>query len=440
MKLFSLLFIVVLSAVAGNAQTPERLATAKGLSFTTAELSPQGQAAFAAIPKQIAEIRSALLSEYLADLLFEAESKARNISIEELRSETLKKVADPSETEIQRIYDANRDALGNRPLDEVRQTIVDFLRREPEQQAMQELVTALQKKHQLTKTGDVNAANISAASVIARLGARTITNADFEKAVRLRMDDASAHVYDDFQFLLESELLSSLINVEAKERNTDVSGLIAAEITNRMREFSDEESIDLEDKLRRTLFKKYDVRFVYKRPAPIKFDISAAGRPVFGNEKAKITVVMFSDLQCPACARTHPVLKRVLGEYGDKVKLVVRDFPLEHIHENALSAARAANAAAKQGKYWEYIELLYREQYALDEASLKRYAEQLGLDIKRFETDALPEARDAEIRKDQADGRSYGVGGTPTIFVNGVKVHRLSAPAFRDAIEAALLQ
>ncbi|MBX3243353.1 MAG: DsbA family protein [Acidobacteria bacterium] len=440
MRNISLLFIVFLSAIAAGAQPPERLATAKGLNFTTAELSPRGQAAYAAIPKQIAEIRSALLSEYLADLLFEAEAKARNISVEALRTETLKKVADPSAAEIQQIYDANRAALGNRPLDEVRQTIIDFLRREPEQKAMQELVTALQKKHQLTKTGDVNTSSIAVSNVLARLGTRTITNADFEKAVKTRLDDSLAHVYDDFQLFLEDELLSSLINVEAKERNMDASSLIAAEITNKMREFSDEERIDLEDKLRRTLYKKYDVRFVYKRPAPVKFDISTTGKPVLGNENAKVTVVMFSDFQCPACARTHPVLKRVLKEYGDNVKLVVRDFPLENIHENALSAARAANAAAKQGKYWEFIELLYSNQDALDAASLKRYAEQLGLDLKQFETDALPQTRDAEIRKDQADGMSFGVGGTPTIFVNGVKVHRLSAPAFRDAIEAALLQ
>mgnify|MGYP001401756017 CR=1 FL=1 len=130
----------------------------------------------------------------------------------------------------------------------------------------------------------------------------------------------------------------------------------------------------------------------------------------------------------------------MVSEYGDKVRLVVRDFPLENVHENALAAARAANAAELQGKYWQYIELLYRNQDSLDAASLKRFAEEAGLDLKRFEADISPEARDADIRKDQADGRSVGVNGTPTIFVNGVKVHRLSAPAFRDAIEAALIQ
>ena len=90
MRNISLLIIAFLSAFAVGAQTPERLATAKGMSFTTAELSPEAQAAYAAIPKQIAEIRSALLSEYLADLLFEAEAR-QNISVEALRTETLKR-------------------------------------------------------------------------------------------------------------------------------------------------------------------------------------------------------------------------------------------------------------------------------------------------------------------------------------------------------------
>lgn len=432
--------MVFLSAIVVGAQTPERLATAKGMSFTTAELSPEAQAAYAAIPKQIAQIRSALLSEYLADLLFEAEAKARNITVEALRAETRKKVADPSEAEIQKIYEANRSALGNKPLEDVRHLIVDFLRQDPEQKAMQELVTALQKKHQLVIAKDVNAPGISAADVIARIGTRQITNGEFENAVRHSLEDSVAHIYDDIYLVIEDELLSSLINVEAKERGIDASTLIGNEITNKMREFSDEERIDLQDKLRRTLFKKYDVKFVYKRPAAVRFDIATQGQPSTGNANAPVTIVMFSDFQCPACARTHPELNRVVSEYGDKVRLVVRDFPLENVHENALAAARAANAAELQGKYWQYIELLYRNQDSLDAASLKRFAEEAGLDLKRFEADISPEARDADIRKDQADGRSVGVNGTPTIFVNGVKVHRLSAPAFRDAIEAALIQ
>jgi len=147
---------------------------------------------------------------------------------------------------------------------------------------------------------------------------------------------------------------------------------------------------------------------------------------------------MFTDFQCPACSGTHPVLKQTLATYGDKIHFVVRDFPLENIHKNAFQAALAANAARAQGKFFEYAEILYQNQDALDKASLLKYAAQLGLNAKQFELDFTDARVKAEIQKDQADGRSYGVSGTPTIFVNGVKVQRLSADSFRRAIDRAL--
>ena len=131
-------------------------------------------------------------------------------------------------------------------------------------------------------------------------------------------------------------------------------------------------------------------------------------------------------------------LKRVLDAYEDKIHFVVRDFPLENIHENAFRAALAANAARAQGKFFEYVDVLYRNQDALDKASLLKYAAELGLNGKQFELDFTDARAQAEVKKDQADGRSYGIGGTPAIFVNGVKVHRLSADAFRRAIDRAL--
>jgi protein-disulfide isomerase len=147
---------------------------------------------------------------------------------------------------------------------------------------------------------------------------------------------------------------------------------------------------------------------------------------------------MFSDFQCPACSRTHPVLKRVIADFPGKVRFVVRDYPLESIHPNAFNAALAANAAAKQGKFIEYAEKLYTNQDSLDKASLTKFAADLGLNVKQFEIDFSDAANAAEIKQDQADGESLGVNSTPTIFVNGVKVHSISASAFRRAIDRAL--
>ena len=132
------------------------------------------------------------------------------------------------------------------------------------------------------------------------------------------------------------------------------------------------------------------------------------------------------------------MLKKVLDEFPGKIRFVVRDFPLVAIHEHAFDAAKAASAANAQGKFFDYIDILYTHQDALDLESLKKYAAQLGLNARQFELDFNAEKTTAEIKKDMADGQSYGVGGTPTIYVNGVKVRQLTAGAFRDAITTAL--
>ena len=246
-------------------------------------------------------------------------------------------------------------------------------------------------------------------------------------------------LYEEVRADLESSIFSSLANEEAKSRNIDAQAFIAEEVTDKLRLFTDEEKASIETALLKRLFAKYTVKIALVEPAPVVQNISFdADDPQIGPASAPVTVVMFTDFQCPACSRTHPVLKRTLAEYGDKIRFVIRDFPLERIHENSFQAALAANAARAQGKFVEYSEVLYRNQQALDKASLIKYATELGLNAKQFELDFNDAKAIAEVRKDQSDGRDYGVTGTPTIFVNGIKVQRLSAEAFRRAVDRAL--
>ena len=116
----------------------------------------------------------------------------------------------------------------------------------------------------------------------------------------------------------------------------------------------------------------------------------------------------------------------------------MRDFPLTTLHPNAFRAALAAYAANEQGKFFEYTEILYKNQSALDDASLSKYAATLGLNVKRFELDLSSENAVATVKKDMADGESYGITGTPTIFINGMATRHLSTDGFRNAIDAAL--
>ncbi|HVI72611.1 MAG TPA: thioredoxin domain-containing protein, partial [Pyrinomonadaceae bacterium] len=192
----------------------------------------------------------------------------------------------------------------------------------------------------------------------------------------------------------------------------------------------------LEKDLSARLRKGADIRWLMTEPAPPVQNVSVDDDPARGDANAPITVVEFTDFQCPACAAMHPVLEEVLKSYGNKVRFVVRDFPLNQ-HENARKAAEAANAANAQGKFFEYITVLFKNQKALDMPSLKKYATELGLDRARFDAALDRGVYAAEIEKDIADGEVYGVGSTPTIFVNGVQLRILSADGLKQAIDTA---
>lgn len=434
--LFALL-ITLLHVVSAQKLT-DVLATSKVRTYTAADLSEDGQKAYLGQRNEIAAARERYFSEFVTDELLDLESKAVNSTPEKLIAAEKAKVPDPSAAQIQAVYDANQSVLAGRQLSEVRKDIIEAIRREPEQKALDAYIKSLQTKHKTTLGKSVNALDLKPTDVIVTFGTRPFTARDFDAKFRVQLNDLLHYQYEDFRGDLEISILDALVEEEAKARNTTASNIIAAEVTDKMRTFADGEREELEQALLTKLFAKYDVRILMKEPPIITQSVSIDDDPSRGPTSAPVTVIMFSDFQCPACARTHPILKSVLAEFGDKVRLVVRDYPLQNIHENAFGAAMAANAANAQGKFFEYIELLYRNQGALDRESLKAYAGQIGLNVKQFEIDLNAERSAVEIRKDISDGELYAVSSTPTIFVNGVKVHRLSPDAFRRAINRAL--
>jgi protein-disulfide isomerase len=151
---------------------------------------------------------------------------------------------------------------------------------------------------------------------------------------------------------------------------------------------------------------------------------------------APVTIVAFTDYQCPSCAAIHPALERLVKEYGDKVRLVTRDFPLTQ-HAEAFKAAEAAEAAREQGRYWEYAQLLMRNQSALSIDKLKAYASELALDRLRFDS-ALESGKFAEmVQRDIEDGMKLGINATPTLFINGRRVSAGSYDELKVNVEAA---
>jgi protein-disulfide isomerase len=139
--------------------------------------------------------------------------------------------------------------------------------------------------------------------------------------------------------------------------------------------------------------------------------------PAFGPENAKVTIVEFSDFQCPYCAQASETVKRIRERYGDKVRFVFRQFPLS-FHQNAHSAAEAALAAHAQGKFWQYHDRLFLHQGALERKNLEGYAQEVGLDVAAFKRGLDDRTFDKQIDADVALAREAKVDGTPTMFIN----------------------
>lgn len=156
-----------------------------------------------------------------------------------------------------------------------------------------------------------------------------------------------------------------------------------------------------------------------------------------GRKDAPVTIVEFSDFQCPYCARLQPVLQDVLNAYPDDVRLVFKDFPLQ-FHKMAKGAAKAARAAGEQGKYWEMHDLIFGDFKNLSDEMFKEFAQKLNLDMTRFITDYNSAKYDKLIQQDISLGRSAGVGGTPSLFINGKRMQRRGLDDFKQAIEGYL--
>lgn len=144
------------------------------------------------------------------------------------------------------------------------------------------------------------------------------------------------------------------------------------------------------------------------------------------SESAKVTIVEFADFQCPACAAVYPIIKQVLKQYKGDITFVYRHFPLPQ-HKNAILAAKTAEAAGKQDKFWQMYDLLYQKQDEWSENNdakevMERFAKELQLDMERFSQDLSNSGIADQIQQDKNDGTELGVNSTPSFFLNNKKL------------------
>ena len=171
----------------------------------------------------------------------------------------------------------------------------------------------------------------------------------------------------------------------------------------------------LEDRLRA----EYRVTVAFE---PYRLQFRNDGAPALGRKDAPVTLVEFSDFQCPYCKLAAPAVKQVAQKLGDKVQIVYRQYPIESLHPFALKAAEASLCANDQGKFWELHDAMFADQARLAVNDLKQTARRLGLDGKEFDS-CLDSGRHAtQVQTDLKEGQRVGLTGTPTIFINGVIV------------------
>jgi protein-disulfide isomerase len=176
---------------------------------------------------------------------------------------------------------------------------------------------------------------------------------------------------------------------------------------------------------------------------------SSHGTPtnhVEGQGKSGVTLVEYGDYQCPFCEQYYPVVKQIQAEFGDQISFQFRNFPLVSIHQNAFAGARAAEAAAMQGKFWQMHDLLYENQSQWSESSdpgsfFKQYAQQLGLNVDQFQKDYASAKVNDAINADTAAGNKLKIQGTPTFFLNGKQINvTANAGSFEKQVKDAIAQ
>lgn len=169
----------------------------------------------------------------------------------------------------------------------------------------------------------------------------------------------------------------------------------------------------------------------------------AIGEHIKGNEAAPLVLIEYGDFQCPACAAYYPIVKQLLQDYGQNLKIIYRHFPLTNIHPNAQPSAQAAEAAGLRGKFWEMHNLLYERQKEwsdlLDAKSkFSQYGRELGLDEQKFSADFTSKAVKNKINADQFAGRRANVQGTPSFFLNDGFIQPRSYEEFKAIIDSRL--
>lgn len=285
------------------------------------------------------------------------------------------------------------------------------------------------------------------AEVVAEVAGKSVTMADLEASVAPQLSQIDRQRQQLLEQALERLVEDKLFEAEAAARGTTPDALVQQEITAKVGEVTDAEvqqwyqanqarignrpleqiapqiknflvqqkSAGVREQFVASLRAKHPTRILMD---VARVEVAEAGAPAKGPAGAPVSIIEFSDFECPFCSRVVPSIDEVVKTYGDQVRVAFRQFPL-NIHPRAQKAAEASLCAHEQGKFWQMHDLMFGDQKKLEIADLKSKAGSLGVDQAKFDACLDGGKFASQVSADMADGQKAGVTGTPAIFING---------------------
>lgn len=448
---------------------PDTLATVNGVRISRRDVEATTGENVSQLQRQITEARKRELDLQINSKLLTIEAKKRGTTAAKLlEQEVVAKTKEPTAAEAQSFYDQNKARIQT-DFKNTEEDILRYLRDQRQRDEAKRFATKLRETIEtkvLVSEAKQPVNEAERARVLAMVNGEPITSGDIEASLKPIVFDVQEKVYNLRKNELDLRINDVLLAQEAQKRKITTNALLDTEIKPKAVTEQDASAFYEQNKdrvsgdfaqtkesiisyLQQIELRNAERAFVEKLRAAASlqtflvapdspvYSISTTDQPSLGDATALVTIVEFTDYQCPSCAAAQPILERLVKEYGNKVRLVARDFPLSQ-HADAFKAAEAAEAAREQGKYWEYVGILLRNQSALSLARLKDYAGELALDRTRFDT-ALDSGKFAEtVQRDIEEGTMLGVNSTPAVFINGRRASENSYDALKANIEAAL--
>ena len=301
----------------------------------------------------------------------------------------------------------------------------------------------------LAMSSDYTAATASS-DLLAEVNGEAIRSEDLDSALGVKLIQLQEQFTKLKRNELDSQIEQRLLNQEAAKRGVTIAALLDAEVTAKVALVTEAE-IDTADQANkgrfvgsetlireklRALLQQQKLTAQHKmfvaslrsqsnivdhlQPLPVmRLPVSIEGAPVLGPVEAPVTLIEFSDFHCPYCKRVEDTLKALRVQYGMKIRLVYRQFPIQGLHPQARRASEASLCAHEQGKFWEYHAALFEQSPKASGDDLKRYAEQVGLDTEAFAGCLFQSRHHDQVQRDIEEAMKLGLEGTPAFFING---------------------